>query len=173
LAALSVVLVACAGPVKETAPQSVKPIGDFKLGILVVYAEKVKKGPMSRNATPQQLQSALDTEMRRRFGALDGKKFFNISVAVDAYALARTGIPLLLTPSSALAVTINIWDDATKKIISEDDKQFTTIEKISGRSLIGSGLTMTADQQLHELVVITVDKIEAYMRENEALFVAQ
>lgn len=172
-ATISLLLAACAGPVTETPTEAVKPIGDFKLGILVVYAENAKKGPMSRDATPDELKAAVEAEMRKRFGGLQGKKFYNISVAVDVYALARTGIPILVTPKSALALTVNIWDDAKQKTIFDEDKQFTTVEKISGRSLIGSGLSMTADEQLHELVVLTVDKIEAYMRENEALFIAE
>jgi hypothetical protein len=173
-AAISVLLMACAAdPNLGAGPQAVKPIGDFKLGHLVVFADNVKKGPMSRDATPEQLKTALEAEMRSRFGGLTGKKYFNIGVAVDVYALARAGIPLVLTPSSALAVTVNIWDDSKNQIIIEEDKQFSTLEKLSANLLIGSGLTMTAEEQWQELVVRTVDKIEAYMRENEALFIAE
>lgn len=173
-AVLAAVLVACsAGPDLNAVPEATKPIGDFKLGILVVYADKVKKGPMSRDATPDQLKVALESEMRRRFGSLTGSKFFNISLAVDVYALAQTGVPILLTPKSALAVTMNVWDDSKQTMITEDDKQFTILERISPRSFVGSGLSMTADEQLRELVIMTVDQIEAYLRENEALFVAE
>lgn len=173
-AAISGLLMACAAdPNLATTPQAVKPIGDFKLGHLVVFADNVKKGPMSRDATPDQLKIALEAEMRRRFGALEGKKFYNIGVAVDVYALARAGIPLVISPSSALAVTVNIWDDSKNQIVTEEDKQFTTLEKLSVNTLIGSGLTMTAEEQLNELVIRTVDKIEAYMRQNETLFIVQ
>jgi len=172
--ALSLLLVACAAaPETTVAPQATKPIGDFKLGLLVVYADKVQKGPMSRDASPLELKSALETELRRRFGPLQGSKFFNMSVAVDVYALAQPGIPILLTPKSALAVTVNVWDDAKQQIITEDDKQFTVLERLTGKSLIGSGLTMTREEQLNELVMMTADQIEAYLRKNEALFVAQ
>jgi len=171
-ATLALILAACAGgAVQQEVPPPIKPIGDFKLGILVVNADNVEKGPMSRTATPDELKTAMQTELQRRFGVLDGSKFFNMAVSINAYALARTGIPLLLTPKSALVVTLNVWDDAKKKIITEEDKRFTVIEKLSAKSLIGSGLSMTKEQQLHEMVMLTVDKIEAYLRENEALFV--
>jgi hypothetical protein len=171
--AMVLLLVGCAADT-GTAPalKATEPLGDFKLGIMVVYADKVQQGPMSRDATPLELKTALETELRRRFGSLTGSKFFNMSVAIDAYALAKPGIPLIISPKSALVVTLNVWDDAKQQIITEEDKRFTVLEKFTGKSLIGSGMTMSREEQLAELVQTTADNIEAYMRENEALFVA-
>lgn len=167
---LAVVLASCAAPDPNAPLPATKPIGDFKLGILAVSAEGVQKGPMSRDATPEELQAALETELRRRFGSLTGSKFYNMSVTINAYALARVGVPLLFTPSSAMITTVNFWDDAKQKIILDEDKRFTVLEKLTGKSFVGSGLTMTREEQLHEIVMRTADRIEAYMREHEDAF---
>jgi len=52
---LAFALFGCAAaPEQQVLAPSTKPMGDFKLGILVVYAEKVQKGPMSRDAEPEE-----------------------------------------------------------------------------------------------------------------------
>ncbi len=170
-ALVAFVLAACAAPedvVTYTAPE---PMGDFKLGIVTVFAGNVEKGPFSRDATQEELASTLKAEVERVFRPFPGTKYYNLALSVDVYALALPGIPLIAQPKSALVVTLNVWDDAKGARIYEERKQFTILERITGGSLLlGSGLTLTREEQLAELNKLAVKRIEKWLRENEALF---
>jgi hypothetical protein len=166
----ALILAACAAP-QETVTKAPEPLGDFKLGIVTVFADNVEKGPFSREATPQELASSLKAEVESVFRPFPGTKFYNLALSIDAYALALPGIPLLAQPKSALVVTLNVWDDAKGERIYEERKQFTILERITGGSLLlGSGLTLTREEQLAELNKLAVIRIERWLRENEALF---
>jgi hypothetical protein len=166
----ALILAACAAP-QEVVDKAPEPLGDFKLGLVTVFADNVEKGPFSREATPDELAASLKAEVERVFGPYPGTKFYNIALSVDAYALALPGIPLVAQPKSALVVTLNIWDDTRAEKINAEPEQFTILERITGGSLLlGSGLTLTREEQLAELNKLAVRRIETWLRENEALF---
>ncbi|MFT4716697.1 MAG: hypothetical protein ACI861_000527 [Paracoccaceae bacterium] len=168
LAAL--VLASCA-ETTETVAVAPDPLGDFKLGFVTVFADNAEKGPLSREATPDELEFGLKNEMDRAFQAYNGTKFYNLAVSVDTYILAIPGIPLVASPKSALIVSLNIWDDAKGERIGEEHQQFTILEKITGGSLIfGSGLTQSKEEQLIGLQKSAVKRIEAWLQENKQLF---
>jgi hypothetical protein len=153
----------------ETGPP--EPLGDFKLGFATVFADNAEKGPLSREATSDELEIGLKAEMDRVFGAYSGSKFYNLAVSVDTYILAVPGIPLVASPKSALIVSLNVWDDAKNARISEEHKQFTVLEKITGGSLLlGSGLTQSKEEQLIGLQKSAVKQILAWLQENDHLF---
>ncbi len=168
---LALALGACSTP--APAPETIAPpapIGDFKLGYAIVVAKDAQKGPLSRTATADELVAAMKSELERVFRPIEGNRFYHIAVTIDAYVLARPGIPIVASPKSALIFTVRIWDDARQKQLFEKPKQFTVIERFRARSIFGSGLTMTKEQQLAELVQTGVKQIESWMRKNEALF---
>jgi len=167
--ALVLVLAACVKPEPQV-DRKPDPIGDFKLGYAIVVAKDAQRGPLSRKASEQELVNAIQTELKRVFGRYEGKRYYHISVTVDAYVLAMPGIPIVASPKSALIFTVRIWDDAKQKQLFDKPKQFTIIEKISGKSLFGSGLTQTKEEQLAGLTRSAVKQIEKWMRENESLF---
>ncbi len=162
-------LVACAETDANGKPPD--PLGDFSLGFAVVVAKHAEKGPFSRDATPEELEAAVKSEIQRVFGPYDGDRLYHVAIAVNAYALAVPGIPLVASPKSALVITLNIWDDANQVKVGEEHKQFTILERISGKTLLGSGITQTKEEQLAGLARSAVRQVEKYMRENEALFV--
>ncbi len=170
LVLLAVVLAACAGPPAVQIPVAPDPLGDFKLGFVVVVADKVQKGPLSRDASQAELIAALKPKLDRSFAAYTGTKFYNLGVSIDSYVLAIPGIPIVASPSSILIVTLSVWDDAKQKMILDEPKQFTILEKISGKSFFGSGLTQNKEQQLDGLTDSAVRQIEKFMRDNISLF---
>lgn len=173
IGSLALMLAACSGPTTEISTAAPEPIGDFKLGIVTVFAKNVQKGPLSRTASIPELEAALKSEALRVFTPYTGTKFFNIAIAVDAYVLATPGIPLIASPKSGMVVSLNVWDNAKKTVVTEEHKQFTSLEKITGGSFfLGSGLTLSKEEQLAELAVSAIKQIEAYMRENQHLFVS-
>ena len=135
-----------------------------------MVAKNAQKGPLSREATVEQLEAAIKPGLERELKPLTGNSFYHIGVGVDAYILAVPGVPLAFSPKSALVVTVNVWDDATGERLIEEDKRFTILERISGHSLLGSGLTQNAQEQLDSLADSAVRRIIEWLRENEAVF---
>jgi hypothetical protein len=103
-------------------------------------------------------------------GRYEGDKLYHIGVGVDAYALAVPGVPLVLSPKSVLAITVNVWDDTAGRKINAEPKQFTVLEQISGATVVGSGLTQSKDEQMANLSANAARLINDWMVENAAWF---
>lgn len=162
---------ACAAPpsVEETT-RNLAPLGNFKLGYVIVVADNAEIGPFSREATPDELEAALKPKLEALFSPYQGDHFYHIAVGVGAYALAQPGIPIIAAPKSALGVVANVWDDETQMKINEEPKEFLVLERLSGSSLLGSGLVMTKEEQLEALANQTVQQIYNWVVENAAWF---
>lgn len=145
-------------------------LGDFRLGLNIVVADDPQKVPISREASKEDLAASLKAAIQERLGRYEGDKFYNLGVSVDAYALAPPGIPLVLSPKSALVVTATVWDDAAGKKINEKGEQFTVFEGIDGNTLVGSGLTQTAAQQLDRLTFNAAKRIERWLSDHPEWF---
>lgn len=156
-------LSACAGDNVVEAPVN---LGNFKLGHNIVVADNPQKVPISRNANPQDWDDSLTAALQKRLGRYDGDKYYNLGVSVDAYALAPPGIPLVVSPKSALVVTATLWDDAAGKKITEKGEQFTVFEGLDGETMIGSGLTRTAEEQMEKLSFNAAKRIERWLSDH-------
>ncbi len=142
-------LVACTD---AAAPQGPPPdMGDFRLGHFAVGAENAQAATGSRNATPEQWTGALDREIRARLAPADGNRFYHLSIRVDGYFLAPPGIPVLFSPRSFLVITANVWDDSAGAKLNPAPEQIIVLEGVSGKTVIGSGLTQTAQGQIDKL----------------------
>lgn len=162
------VLAGCGANDLDEAPV---PLGDFALGLNVVFADNVKKIPISREATVEELETAMKKAIEERFGRYQGTKLYNFGISVDTYALAPPGIPLIASPKSALVVTATLWDDAAQAKLNEEGKQFTVFEGTSAESaVLGSGLTRTKEEQLERLTRNAAKEIERWMVQNPAWF---
>ncbi len=139
-------LAACGLPADVNEPP--REMGNFRLGFNVVVVKDPQIGPFSRKATDEEWKQALTEAIDRRFGGYEGSKYYHIGVKLDAYALAQPGIPIVFTPKSVLVLTVNMWDDAAQARVNKEEKALTVFEGLSGRSLIGTGLTMTRKQQM-------------------------
>jgi hypothetical protein len=158
---------ACAGKNVVEAPVE---LGNFKLGLNIVVADNPQKVPISRDADPKDWDDSLTAALQKRLGRYDGDKFYNLGVSVDAYALAPPGIPLVLSPKSVVVVTATIWDDAAGKKLNEKGEQFTVFEGIDGETVVGSGLTRTAKQQMEKLSFNAAKRIERWLSEHPEWF---
>jgi len=169
LAAVAVLLSACETPVDVTSAAAREPLGDFKLGFAVAYADNAEKGPLSRDASEEEWETAIKAELQRVFGGYEGTRYYHLSLTVNGYVLAQPGIPVVASPKSALIVSLFVWDDKTQTKLVEDE-QFTITENLTGRSILGSGLTKSREEQLDELTKLAVGKVYDYLRENKQLF---
>jgi hypothetical protein len=95
---------------------------------------------------------------------------YHLAVSVDAYVLAVPGIPLVASPRSALIIGVHVWDDALGRPLNDERRQFTVLENLSGESLLGSGLTQSAEQQLAVLSRNAAITIENWLASNPDWF---
>jgi len=149
-----------------------KDLGDFRLGHNVVVTENATKGPLSRDASPEELQAALFAQVDRRMGLerYQGDKFYHLGISIDGYILALPGVPLVASPKSALIISVRVWDDAAGVKLTEEPKQLTVLESASSGTILGSGLTSTREEQLQNLVENAALAIEEYLMENREWF---
>lgn len=142
------------------------PLGNFELGLNIVVADNMKKVPISRPATVEEWETALIKAVDDRFGRYSGTKLYNIGIAVDGFALAPPGVPLVVSPKSVLVITANIWDDASGTKLNAEGKQFTIFESFSGETVIGSGLTRSRAKQMEILSYNAAKRVEKWILEN-------
>lgn len=148
------------GPVSSDRPNL---MGEFALGYSVVVAPHPVVGPLSRKATDTEWITAVKAAVDRRFARYEGENLYHIAVSVDGYMLAQPGIPVLLSPRSALILNVTIWDDTAGKKLNPTPYQITVIESFNAKTLIGSGLTMTRQAQLENLANNAALSIERWL----------
>jgi hypothetical protein len=146
------------------------PLGDFALGLNVAVADNAQRVPISREATAEEWEAAMETAVADRFGRYAGTRLFNIGISIDGYALAPPGIPVVAAPKSVLVVTANVWEDATQTKLNAEGHQITVFEGLSGDTVIGSGLTRTKEQQMATLSANAVRAVEAWFLANPDWF---
>ena len=158
---------------KDGLDQPPAPLGDFRLGLNVVVGETAKMVPPSRAVTAEDWEGALKTEIGRRMGRYQGTGEYHLGVAVDAYALAIPGVPLVVKPRSLLVVSVTAWDNATRQKLNGEVQQLTVMEStgfLTPDSLLGSGITRRKDEQMQSLAYNAARAIEDWLRLNEDWF---
>jgi hypothetical protein len=169
LVAAMTVLAACAAqdPLEEDLPD----MGDFRLAHNIVVAENMQQVPPSRNATPEEWQEIITSEIDRRFGGYEGDRLYHIGINVDGYALAPPGIPIVLNPRSVLVLSVNVWDDALGVKLHEEPEQIVIFEGSSPETfLLGSGLTRTREEQMQVLARNAARRVQLWMLQNPEWF---
>ncbi|MHA7887635.1 MAG: hypothetical protein ACX937_09750 [Roseicyclus sp.] len=167
--ALLVALAACAAP--DPATDELPSMGNFRLGHNIVVADNMQQVPPSRDATAEQWVTILTSEIDRRFGEYEGERLYHIGIAVDGYALAPPGVPLVLNPRSILVLSVNVWDDALGQKLHEEPEQILVMEGASAETaIVGSGFTRTAEEQMQVLARNAARRIQQWMLTNPEWF---
>lgn len=162
LALALVCCAACSAPVDLTAPPV--DLGDFSLGHNIVVAPKVQTAAaLSREASKDILTESLRTAIAERFDKYDGPREYHFGVSIEGYVLARAGIPVIAAPKSGMIIRVTVWDDAAGAKLNDPPKQITVLEQASGASVIGSGWTRSAEEQLRDLSVAAAKAIEDFL----------
>jgi hypothetical protein len=172
LAALLLVALLVAGCAAPRQPLGAFPerLAAMQLGHVVVIADKATRSPVSRDATPEEWQAALQKAFADRFGRNEGTRWYHFGLHVDGYALAPPGIPLVATPRSVLIVSATLWDDAKGGKVNDTPRQFTVFESLSGETAVGSGLFKTKEQQLEALAFNAALEVEKWLLEHPEWF---
>ncbi len=162
LLSFALLLAACS-PSGDDLNEPPVPLGPFKLGHNIVVASKAVKGPLSRNASEEELIAALSGAIADRFERYDGDRLYHFGVSVEGYVLAAPGIPIVYSPKSVMIINVTVWDDAAGGKLNEKPEQLTVFESLSGETVISSGLTQSKEQQLRNLTVNAAKQIERYL----------
>ncbi|MGY6633930.1 MAG: hypothetical protein ACXIU8_09310 [Alkalilacustris sp.] len=149
--------------------QPTVPLGDFYFGHNIVVAENAQRGPLSREAAPEEWEAVLRAEMERRFRRFDGDRLYHLAIGVEGYILAVPGIPVVASPKSALIFTVTVWDDAAGGRLNQPHR-ITVLESVSAGSLISSGLTSSREEQMQDLAQNAARSVEAWLRDNIVWF---
>ena len=144
--------------------------GDFRLCYNIVTTNDTVQGPLSREANLDDFANVVRDEIDRRFGRYEGDRLYHIAIHMDAYVLAVPGIPIVASPRSALIISTNLWDDRLGRPLNEEPEQFTILEAAGGSSIVGSGLTQNAEQQMAALAANAALRIETWMLEHPEWF---
>jgi hypothetical protein len=167
--ALLTVLAACAAPDPRT--DELPNMGNFQLGHNIVVAGGMQQIPPSREASAEEWVAILTSEIALRFGDYDGERLYHIGVAVDGYALAPPGIPLVLNPRSILVLSVNVWDDALGVKLHDEPEQIVVMEGAAAETaVIGSGLGRTREEQMQVLARNAARQIQRWMIQNPEWF---
>ena len=159
-------LAGCGGRAPEA--EAMPDMGTFQLAAPITVAGNAKRIPPSREAGEAELKAAMNDALVRRLGGYAGGTPFYVALAVDGYALAPPGIPVVMTPKSILVVSANVWRaDPQEKIGGPE--QLTVFEDAGG-FLLGSGLTRDADEQLAVLARNMAAEVQRWMLRNPAWF---
>jgi hypothetical protein len=148
-------------------------LANFRLSHNIVIDNQAQQGPLSRAAPEGAWQRAIQAEVARRLGRYEGDRLYHIAVHVDAYILAVPGVPLVASPRSALIVGVHVWDDELGRPLNDERRQLTILESLSGESVVGSGLTQSAEQQMQNLARNAALAIENWLVQNPQWFPPQ
>ncbi len=137
---------------------------DFALGYTVVAgSENYTRGPISREATVQEWETPIMREVESRLGEHHGSRLYHIGIVLEGYTLAQPGIPILLSPKSALIFRFVIIDDPTQRVLYSSERQ-VVFEDFSTDTVLGSGLTRTKQEQIRALASTAAYRIEQELR---------
>lgn len=163
-----VALVSCSVPTTMAVDDPRLDLGDFQLGHNIVVTPNIVKGPLSREAGDDEWVAALKAALDARLGRYEGPRLVHLGVAIEGYVLAQPGIPILAAPKSALILSVTAWDDRAGVKFNAEPKSIVVLESFSGGSLIGSGYTMSAEEQMANLTHNAARAIEAWLHESRA-----
>ena len=168
LVAVAMGLSACTVPDPTTEPPV--EMGNFRLGHNVVFADKAVIGPLSRTAEEGSWEEVLKDEIDKRFGGYEGDKLYHLGISIEAYVLALPGVPFVASPKSILIINVTAWDDAAGGKLNEEVKQITVLERLSGETVVGSGLTQKKDQQQRNLARNAARAVQKWLLQNPEWF---
>lgn len=161
-------LAAC-GRTTDPATMPLVPMGDFRLGHNVVVAPNLTRGPFSREAGEAELIEAVQGAMAARLSRYEGAKLYHVGLSIEAYVLAAPGIPVAFSPKSIMIARVTVWDDAAGAKLNAEAEQIIVLESISGRTLLGSGLTQSKEEQLANLAFNMAAAVQRWMLDRKSV----
>ena len=148
-------------------------LGAFRLGHTVVVADRVEYGPFSRQIEDDKIKASVTRAVQTRLGppGYDGDGLYHLGILVGGLVLAAPGVPTLYTPSSAMIIEVNVFDNSTRAKINEEPQQILVREGIENIApIVGSGLVRGKDEQLENLSFQAAVAVQEWLLENPDWF---
>ena len=142
-------------------------LGDFHLGHNVVVAPKLVKGPLSRTASKTEWIAVMEAAIDERFGRYEGTRLYHLGISVDGYVLAQPGIPVVAAPKSLLVLNVSVWDDAAGAKLNPRPERITVAESFTADTVVGSGLTLTREEQMQNLARNAAKQIQTWLQKEK------
>ncbi len=161
-------LAACGA--QEVDQDRIADLGEFRLGHNIVIAPNVQKVPGSRDATKEEWITALTQAFADRFERYEGDQLYHFGISVEGYMLAPPGVPVVASPKSAVILNVTIWEDSGARKLNEEPHQLLILETIDGGSIIGSGYTSDAEEQLTNLAFNASRELEKWLADQQEEF---
>jgi hypothetical protein len=166
--ALGVALALAACAPSQDLSQPPEPLGDYSMGFNVVVVDHPKVAPFSRTVPDAAWKAALEQALDERFSRFHGSGTYHIAIKLEVYSLGAPGVPLVFSPKTALGLSANVW--STRGKLNPKPEGLTVFEGLSDKSIIGSGLTQSADEQMRKLAFNAAAKIEDWLRQHPEWF---
>jgi hypothetical protein len=173
LAAAATLALLSACSARPDLTQEAEPIGDFRLGHNVVLATGATEGPLSRDASEEELADAVRATVEERLRRFDGDGLYHLGIRVEAFVLAQPGIPIVFSPRSVLLLALNVYDNETRERLNDEPIRVTAFEGANtGVPFMPSGLVKSREQQLENLAISAAQEIERLLRQQEETWFA-
>ena len=163
----AILLVASCSQSSEDLTANPEPFGDFGLATVHVQADDSQTLPLAREAAAEDLEAALAAELERRLGRYSGETRYFIEVDVAGHFIAPAGVPIVFSPRSTMALHVTVRDRATGKARNEDPRLFLVGEPFSGKTLVGSGVLQSKEEQIQALAERSAFLIERWLKSED------
>lgn len=155
------VLAACNTGPQDRVPES---LGEFKLGHNIVVADKMRQGPISRDATAEEWETTIKSAVQQRFGAFEGDQLYHFGISVEGFMLAPEGF--IYNPRSMLIINVTVWDDQANRKLNDKVHQITVVEDSTTATFFkGSGRERTKQEQMDGLTANALDQLGDWLSE--------
>lgn len=156
----------CAATQIDETPES---LGEFKLRVNYAFADKAVKGPVSRDATPDEWTAAIEKAVDQRLARYEGSQQYDIGISLEGFMLAPPGVPILMSPRSTAIVLVNIYDVERKEFLAKAHQMQVFEDTSSESALLGSGYARSREEQMAGLALNVADKVEEWMAEQHSI----
>lgn len=158
-------LLLAAGCTETLMNEEREDLGAFKLRVSYVFADNAVKGPVSRDASPQEWVSAIENAVDGRLRRYDGPQEYDLGISLEGYMLAPPGVPVLYSPKSTAIILVHVYDVGQEEFLVRKH-QIQVLENTTGESLlVGSGHSRTKQEQIAGLALNAVDAVEEWLAE--------
>lgn len=163
--ALALSLAALAACTQTQVNEAPEQLGEFSLRINHAVTDKAVQGPVSRDATPQEWESAIKKGIDLRLGRYQGTQEYDIGVYLGAYMLAPPGVPVLYNPKSIAIVEVTLYDVGKEEILARQHRIQVLEDTTSESAVVGSGNSRDKAEQMAGLALKVADEIEEWLAE--------
>ncbi|MEP2781750.1 MAG: hypothetical protein ABJO67_09220 [Pseudoruegeria sp.] len=146
-------------------------LGEFNLDFRYVTAEDASViGGLSKRVKEEDYETIMEEALDERFARYSGGRKYHMAVRIRGYVVAAPGIPILASPKSVLGIYVFLRDETDGINLTPEPHEVVLLEALTLDGVVGTGYTLTAEEQMREMSRRAARSIEAWMLENPDWF---